>query len=1056
MRGAFQVESLEQRLLLSADPAAATVQMLAGHDGQELQYAPVIPQQPKLQDGAVSFHADDSPQTQWDAADPASTDFAVDAQAFSQALAQTRAAFMDSAMAVADQPYARFMDGVLGADALSLTPDSSADGDALRLSVPQSTALDPASVLRMPNEPVQLHTGAQAQALAPGKTSQATDYVLGSGHYDAAQLAQDVGLSDARALVVQPGATLGGSGTLALPVEVSGQLAPGYSPGVDNVSSLTLGNAATTVIELGGATAGTGTGHYDQVNVSGTAQLDGSLQVALWGGFVPQDGQVFTFLTFGTASGGFSDASGLVDAQHGLYYEVKQTSNALQLVAHSLDATTAFLVDKLSGSGGLAAGSSLVGGLNDDDVVGMALNAGYFAGHASAEITGSLDLGSGLSFSGTLSLARQAQLTVGGTSYAAWKLGLDHASGYFGLGTAGSGAPGVAFSDANVAMLWLDSPSSDAGWIWAKGTAGGLTLQGGSGVGLSAASLSLDFASGLGTGNDAMLDLSAIKPTVLAGTTSYTFDSSVLAERTTLSGNLTLSLAGGLSVAGNVGMSTSDAGLLMAGSGVTASMSAAGVTLSLSNGSFGLVILADKSGYTLQADASTVTISGGSFASVGASSASLSVNTSGAAQAARTLQFGNFSYSIGAMAAQALPVLRVTGLHATLGGTFTLAGDFAFQQSTGGDMQALASGASVSMAAGGAQAGVKNTEVALVIQSGGGALLEAAGTFDASLGSDVQLSAGAAAVRWNSTSGSASGRQLSVAGATHTFGTLGAGLQEVALTGASLVAGDFFRVGGDFAFHRSTMTAKLAADTLGTAANEASDGLLMDLLTLGGQGLSASAGLAGGVGLQLAGVQFGLVLMSAREDTSRRWSTLQAKSTGVDFKGLSGFKASGSNLALSLNTASQASDAVVDYASGKTALSVSTGAGNLAVNLDGSKGKLLELRGDLTVDVTGFVQLSGSLGFSVQGQGASQQLVAVGTSVSAVLSAGSSASVSLNNASFGLRVGTAGDAVFELGNGTLNASIDGLANVSASSVEVRYTGASASVTAGTKVSVGSQ
>ncbi|MDZ5461784.1 hypothetical protein, partial [Azohydromonas lata] len=105
-----------------------------------------------------------------------------------------------------------------------------------------------------------------------------------------------------------------------------------------------------------------------------------------------------------------------------------------------------------------------------------------------------------------------------------------------------------------------------------------------------------------------------------------------------------------------------------------------------------------------------------------------------------------------------------------------------------------------------------------------------------------------------------------------------------------------------------------------------------------------------------------------------------------------------------------------------------------------------------SADIANFVSLSGDLGFAKTGT----DIVAVGSNVTAALSAGTSASLRLSNASFGLRSGAAGTTAFELANGTLTATVDGLGNLKATSVAVQYTGAAGAVTAGSKVSVGSQ
>ena len=100
---------------------------------------------------------------------------------------------------------------------------------------------------------------------------------------------------------VSSGEVLGGSGTLDHSLFNDGVVSPGYSPGVLNVTG-DYSQTGNLKIELGGNTAGTGAGHYDQVNVSGNASLAGTLAVSLFGGFNPNVGDTFDIMTFGSAT----------------------------------------------------------------------------------------------------------------------------------------------------------------------------------------------------------------------------------------------------------------------------------------------------------------------------------------------------------------------------------------------------------------------------------------------------------------------------------------------------------------------------------------------------------------------------------------------------------------------------------------------------------------------------------------------------------------------------------------------------------------------------------
>lgn len=86
-------------------------------------------------------------------------------------------------------------------------------------------------------------------------------------------------------------------------VNAGGTLAPGASPGVTTIwGDYTQSATSVFSAEIGGLIAGT---QYDQLNVDGTAVLDGKLQVSLYGQFVPQAGSYFDILTAEVIQGSF-------------------------------------------------------------------------------------------------------------------------------------------------------------------------------------------------------------------------------------------------------------------------------------------------------------------------------------------------------------------------------------------------------------------------------------------------------------------------------------------------------------------------------------------------------------------------------------------------------------------------------------------------------------------------------------------------------------------------------------------------------------------------------
>jgi len=108
----------------------------------------------------------------------------------------------------------------------------------------------------------------------------------------------------ASAFNISSGETFSGTGTIESNVTNAGTVSPGNSAGSITVQGdYTQSADGILDIELGGTTAGT---QYDQLTVTGTATMAGTLNVSLIDGFIPQVGDSFSILPYGTRSGGFS------------------------------------------------------------------------------------------------------------------------------------------------------------------------------------------------------------------------------------------------------------------------------------------------------------------------------------------------------------------------------------------------------------------------------------------------------------------------------------------------------------------------------------------------------------------------------------------------------------------------------------------------------------------------------------------------------------------------------------------------------------------------------
>jgi hypothetical protein len=85
-------------------------------------------------------------------------------------------------------------------------------------------------------------------------------------------------------------------------VNITGTLAPGLSPTILIVGNVAFSPTSTLVMELGGATPGSG---YDQIQSSGVLAFDGMLHVTLINAFTPSAGQSFHLLDGRSAGGTF-------------------------------------------------------------------------------------------------------------------------------------------------------------------------------------------------------------------------------------------------------------------------------------------------------------------------------------------------------------------------------------------------------------------------------------------------------------------------------------------------------------------------------------------------------------------------------------------------------------------------------------------------------------------------------------------------------------------------------------------------------------------------------
>jgi autotransporter-associated beta strand protein/T5SS/PEP-CTERM-associated repeat protein len=139
------------------------------------------------------------------------------------------------------------------------------------------------------------------------------------------------------AVSVQSGGRLGGGGTTVgsagiisglVTVQSGGRIAPGNSgPGVLNLAGgVTFNSGSNLDLELNSATLGSG---YDQLKVTGTAALNGNLNVTL--GFTPSPTDTFAVVSATTVTGTFANTPGNHLNLSGGTFDVVYGSNVVTL-----------------------------------------------------------------------------------------------------------------------------------------------------------------------------------------------------------------------------------------------------------------------------------------------------------------------------------------------------------------------------------------------------------------------------------------------------------------------------------------------------------------------------------------------------------------------------------------------------------------------------------------------------------------------------------------------------------------------------------------------------
>jgi len=172
--------------------------------------------------------------------------------------------------------------------------------------------------------------------------------VSGAQSVNAGEIILQGGTFISNSLSIPSGETYSGTGTLQTDLVNAGILSPGTSPGIITVDGdYTQEATGVLEIELDGTTPGS---EHDQLNVSGAANLGGTLNVSLLDEFSPSAGDSFTILTFGSRAGTFGTKN-LPSLDAGLTWNVDYTATSVVLNVTQQGGTVSGAVDYVGNQG---------------------------------------------------------------------------------------------------------------------------------------------------------------------------------------------------------------------------------------------------------------------------------------------------------------------------------------------------------------------------------------------------------------------------------------------------------------------------------------------------------------------------------------------------------------------------------------------------------------------------------------------------------------------------------------------------------------------------------
>jgi autotransporter-associated beta strand protein len=153
-------------------------------------------------------------------------------------------------------------------------------------------------------------------------------------------------------VLIDNGGMLTGSGTFSGNLTIHGIYSPGDSPGLVALSSslVSLESDGLIHFEIGGLARGT---QYDALDISGQFASEGGIKVSLINAFMPQLGDSFHLLSWGTAGSISFSNFDLPALNGGLYWETGLLASTGQITVSAVPEPSSWLLLGLGVAGGL-------------------------------------------------------------------------------------------------------------------------------------------------------------------------------------------------------------------------------------------------------------------------------------------------------------------------------------------------------------------------------------------------------------------------------------------------------------------------------------------------------------------------------------------------------------------------------------------------------------------------------------------------------------------------------------------------------------------------------